>query len=310
VNLSPTARGRIIDFARFLIAAALFWTCNLLAASITSLFTAAGFLVTEAVFRSALLLSLIAAYAFLARVTDPVPSGTLAAIGLPTGREWRFQAYAGFLLGSGMITLGVAAIGLLGSLEFVLVTGARVVPLVLLEIAVLAVGAMAEEVAFRGYPFKLLVSAAGPAIAIAGLSLLFGLAHLQNPNASTLGLVNTVLVGVMFAVAYLRTGSLWLPWGIHFGWNLTLGAVFGLPVSGLTHFGMAVRGVADGPQWLTGGAYGLEASLTAAIILALGFPVLLRVFPVTKPEPQTELAAESRPLQTTVEPAAASNLEE
>ncbi len=71
-------------------------------------------------------------------------------------------------------------------------------------------------------------------------------------------------------IAYLRTRALWLPWGIHFGWNVTLGFLFGLPVSGLRLFNVVVRTTASGPQWVTGGKYGLEASATAAVIVLMG----------------------------------------
>ena len=72
---------------------------------------------------------------------------------------------------------------------------------------------------------------------------------------------------MLLAVAYLRTRTLWLPFGIHFGWNFALGFVFGLPVSGMSTFSVIVHGSIRGPAWLTGGAYGLENSGAAAILL-------------------------------------------
>jgi hypothetical protein len=78
------------------------------------------------------------------------------------------------------------------------------------------------------------------------------------------------------AVAYLRTRTLWFPFGIHFGWNFALGFVFGLPVSGMSDFSVLVHGSIRGPQWLTGGAYGLENSGAAAFLLGLSLLVALR----------------------------------
>ena len=69
------------------------------------------------------------------------------------------------------------------------------------------------------------------------------------------------VAGVLLAAAYLRSRALWLPWGIHLAWNAVLGVGFGLPVSGLTQFAVVVQGTAQGPEWLTGGGYGLEASV-------------------------------------------------
>ena len=129
---------------------------------------------------------------------------------------------------------------------------------------------------FRGYPFQRLVEAIGAGGAILVFSALFALVHFTNPGANAWGLLNTVAIGVALSVAYLRTRALWLPWGLHFGWNATLGLVFGLPVSGLRLFNVALRTTATGPSWLTGGSYGLEASLPGACVVLLGLIVVWR----------------------------------
>src|SRR5207248_365510 len=115
--------------------------------------------------------------------------------------------------------------------------------------------------------------------AIVVLSILFGAAHLRNPHATLLGAANTALIGIFFSVAYLRTRALWMPFGMHFGWNMTLGMLFGLPVSGITSFGVVVQGVARGPYLLTGGDYGLEASATGTAVILLGISLLLVLVP-------------------------------
>ena len=107
--------------------------------------------------------------------------------------------------------------------------------------------------------------------------MLFGAVHWMNPGASPWGLLNTVLIGVVLSVAYLRTRALWLPWGLHFAWNATLGLVFGLPVSGIRLFNVVVHTTASGPQWLTGGTYGLEASLPGVSVVLVGLVVVWRV---------------------------------
>ena len=139
-----------------------------------------------------------------------------------------------------------------------------------LALSVLALGAMAEEAAFRGYPFQRLTEAAGPFVAIAVIQVGFGLIHSDNPNVSRWGIANTALFGVLLAVAYLRSRSLWLPWGIHFGWNATLAVGLGLPLSGLTIFASVLHTRVSGPQWITGGDYGIEGgALTTAAIVAM-----------------------------------------
>ncbi|MBI4479872.1 MAG: CPBP family intramembrane metalloprotease [Acidobacteria bacterium] len=130
-----------------------------------------------------------------------------------------------------------------------------------------------EELLFRGYPFQRLVEGTGRAAAIAITSLLFGLLHGMNPDATILSVMNTVLAGVLFSAAYLKTRALWLPIGLHFVWNWTL-TVSGFPVSGLEIIQMPWRAVpASGSGWLYGGDYGPEGGIvtTVALFMAIAF---------------------------------------
>ena len=154
-------------------------------------------------------------------------------------------------------------------------------------LGVLISGALAEELMFRGYPFQRLVEGIGAPGAIVVFSVLFGVVHLSNPGASVWGLINTVAIGVLLSLAYLRTNALWLPWGIHdFAWNTVLGLILGLPVSGLRLFNVMVHATAIGPKWLTGGSYGIEASAPGAVAIVFGLPFVskaLFVVPQTPP---------------------------
>jgi membrane protease YdiL (CAAX protease family) len=132
-------------------------------------------------------------------------------------------------------------------------------------------GAMGEELLFRGYAFQLLVRAVGPFATILPTSVIFGLLHSGNPGANALGLVNTVAWGILFGYAVWRTGTLWLPIGLHFGWNVAL-PLLGSNLSGFT---MGVTGHTlewnVGVLW-SGGGYGVEGSLlTTGIVVALFF---------------------------------------
>jgi uncharacterized protein len=80
----------------------------------------------------------------------------------------------------------------------------------------------------------------------------------------------------MFSIAYLRTRALWLPWGLHFAWNASMGILFGLPVSGLTTFNPVITTHAVGPVWLTGNGYGPEGSAIAVIVLPVLMIVLVK----------------------------------
>jgi membrane protease YdiL (CAAX protease family) len=134
---------------------------------------------------------------------------------------------------------------------------------------ILIFGAVGEELLFRGYGFQTMIPMLGRIGTLLPTSMLFGWAHSSNQNASTLGIVNTVGFGIVLGYAFLRSGDLWLPIGIHFGWNWIL-PLAGANLSGFTMglTGYAVRwDVAD--VW-SGGAYGPEASvLTCGIIVAL-----------------------------------------
>src|SRR3954469_20880540 len=195
-------------------------------------------------------------FCLLLTVADRVPRHRLAAQGFPRSPDWVRQLCDGLLLGAGLVTVCVVAIAVLGDVSFHITINGRTGLAFLLIFVVLAVAAVKEEVAFRGYPFQRLIEAGGPRwgpiIGIVVLSVLFGMVHWRNPSSTLFSTANTVLIGIVLAVAYLRTGALWFPIGIHFGWNFMLGMVFGLPVSGINEFGVVVQGRAIGPEWLTG----------------------------------------------------------
>jgi membrane protease YdiL (CAAX protease family) len=131
-------------------------------------------------------------------------------------------------------------------------------------------GALAEELLFRGYGFQILLRRFNPWLVLAAFSLVFGLMHHWNPDATLLSDFNTALWGFVLGFAVLRSGALWLAIGLHFGWN------FGLPLAGAKMSGFSVP---IGPRVLeftvpeiwSGGQYGPEGGLlcTAAALLTL-----------------------------------------
>jgi len=140
---------------------------------------------------------------------------------------------------------------------------------IIFVMALLAAGVAGEELFFRGYGFQLLLAALGPYATILPVGVLFALLHRSNPNASWPGIANTAGFGILFGYAYLRSRDLWLPIGLHFGWNLTF-PLFGVNLSGLrirvTGYEMSWTA---GGLW-SGGEYGPEASvLTSAVLLLL-----------------------------------------
>jgi membrane protease YdiL (CAAX protease family) len=141
---------------------------------------------------------------------------------------------------------------------------------------VLLLGAASEEILFRGYPFQRLVEGTGSWAAVGISSLLFGLGHARNPNATELSVVNTTLAGTLLGLAYLRGRSLWLPIGLHFSWNWAL-ALCGLPVSGAELIRMPWQTVAASRfPMLHGANYGPEGGLITTVALSVGIIYLGR----------------------------------
>jgi membrane protease YdiL (CAAX protease family) len=129
-----------------------------------------------------------------------------------------------------------------------------------------------EELLSRGYQLQNLEEGLNTFWAVLLSSMVFGTLHFLNPNANWFSAVGITLSGMFLAYAYLATRKLWLPIGLHIGWNLFLGPVFGFPVSGLESSGL-IKAVVDGPLLFTGGEFGPEAGLL--LLPALGAGALL-----------------------------------
>jgi membrane protease YdiL (CAAX protease family) len=191
----------------------------------------------------------------------------LKAMGLARRPGWGREIAIGSALGWAGMLACVLPIVLMGGLVVTFYTTQRQFWLILLDLAVLAIAALAEEIAFRGYPFQRLIEATNPTTATLAVSVLFGLIHLGNPGATTASTLVTIFAGWLLAVAYLRTRALWVGWGFHFTWNATMGILFGLPISGITNFSPVVASNTVGPLWITGGDYGPEGSLICALVI-------------------------------------------
>lgn len=134
--------------------------------------------------------------------------------------------------------------------------------------------AISEELLFRGVVFRWLEEFGGSWAALIVTSALFGASHLWNPNASMVAAVGIALeAGVMLGAAYMLTRRLWLPMGLHAGWNFTQGEIYDIPVSGSDPHGL-VTAKLTGPPLLTGNGFGLEASIIA-IVIATSFGLWL-----------------------------------
>jgi membrane protease YdiL (CAAX protease family) len=143
-----------------------------------------------------------------------------------------------------------------------------------------AAAAVTEELVFRGILFRIVEQRIGTWLALTLTGLLFGLLHLFNAHATLWGaLAIAVEAGGMLAAAYAATRNLWVPIGLHFGWNFAEGGIFGTSVSGTDSPEGLLRGAVSGPEALSGGGFGPEASvysLAAGLAVTAGFLWLAR----------------------------------
>jgi membrane protease YdiL (CAAX protease family) len=147
--------------------------------------------------------------------------------------------------------------------------------------AVFIPAALHEELAFRGYVYqKLREWSRGVAMTVS--SIVFALLHGGNAGASVLAIMNIVIAGVLLALAYERYQRLWFPIGIHFAWNLLSGPVLGFPVSGFIARSTVFRVRGTGPMLVTGGSFGIEASVCMTVVEILGIIWLLKNVRVAK----------------------------
>ncbi len=170
----------------------------------------------------------------------------------------------GLLAGIVFISSVIGVMWLLGAYE---VTGTNadvewVRPLMLAGLGT----AIAEEIIFRGILFRITEEGLGTWPALAISALFFGGLHIMNKGATVWSSVAIAIeAGVLFGLAYNVTRSLPFVMGIHMAWNFTQGTIYGVPVSGTKASGFLVS-TRSGPDWLSGGEFGAEASVVAVVI--------------------------------------------
>jgi len=215
---------------------------------------------------------MIAAYRWLVRILERRAPDELQRVG--AGRALALGALAGvalFLLVYALLWgMGAATFAGFGGLSGL----ARAV-------AVALESAVGEEIVFRGVVFRRLEDTLGTTLALMISAAAFGQIHAGNPGATWVSTLAIALEsGVLLGLAFAATRSLWLPIGLHFGWNLTEGGVFGAAVSGGQYTGL-IAAPLSGPPLITGGAFGPEASLPA-LVISLGASAALAGYAVRR----------------------------
>lgn len=129
-----------------------------------------------------------------------------------------------------------------------------------------------EEMFFRGYVMQTMIERHNKRWLTYFISaIVFGVAHITNPNVSIIGIINIVLVGILFAYMFETTKSLMLPIGFHMTWNFFQGAVYGFAVSGLPPHSLYQVDIDGGNNLITGGSFGIEGGLMATLFIVITF---------------------------------------
>lgn len=145
-----------------------------------------------------------------------------------------------------------------------------VIPVVILVVYKLSLVAWWEELVFRGYVLQNSIDGIGLKWSVALTSWVFGLGHYFNPEATLLSSLLIALTALQLVYAYLKTGQLWLPMGLHLGWNFFQASIFGFAASGQVSPSLISQSP-TGPEWLSGGQFGAEGSLLILPFTFLSF---------------------------------------
>ncbi len=234
-------------------------------------------------FGGLLVVSALSAFATGALANEVVVRGWERGQLADFGLAWEPASAREFLIGiacgaGGSVLIMIVAL-LAGMARFAAVpTAPRAWMGIPLLAIVLLFGSVGEELIFHGYAFQHLVRHLGEFATVLPVGILFGLMHMGNQNVTFLAVVNTIAWGVLLGCAYLRTRTLWLPIGMHYGWNVAM-PFLGENLSGFT---MSVTGYElhwrTGVLW-SGGLYGLEGGLFTTGVVAGLFFVLYRLIP-------------------------------
>ena len=186
------------------------------------------------------------------------------------------ELLVGLTIGALLMSAVIAVLALLGSYHVVDVGWSTGI------LAGLGAGVLAgftEEILFRGILLRLIEGWVGTWWALAITSFLFGISHLGNAHATVFGAVAIALeAGILLGACYLLTRRLWLAIGLHAAWNFVQGGIFGSDISGTGSGRGLIEARFTGPDLLTGGAMGIEASVVAVVLCtAAGVAMLLAV---------------------------------
>ena len=195
----------------------------------------------------------------------PVSELALPAMGRELG--------LGLLIGASLYTLCVLVLMVLGVYR---IEGVNPLALMLPSVAMALSSGVFEELLHRGTIFRNVEELLGSWIALLASALFFGFRHLSNADGNIVGAIAiTIEAGLLLAAVYLLTRCLWLSIGFHIAWNFTQSGIFSGSVSGAFEQPGLFKATIEGPELLTGGKFGMEATIVALLICTTAGLVML-----------------------------------
>jgi hypothetical protein len=189
---------------------------------------------------------------------------------------WFGEAGMGIAIGWAVVVFCLLPVVLFGAVFVHLSFSVASFGWLLADAAYFALGTLALQVAFRGYPFQCAIAAIGELPAALMLSVLYGILNAWLPGASHASMAVNIALGLLLSMATLRTRALWLPWGLSFGWVASRALLFGLPVNGISSHSPIIQGDTVAAIGLTGGDFGMDGSWLALIAILLAMPFVYR----------------------------------
>jgi membrane protease YdiL (CAAX protease family) len=258
----------------FLLAAAWFLFSDLVASRAASGFNSGD--LEEPLYRILLLFLLVVGYWIMSRLGQRRMDSARATALVPRP-GWGGEFALGAALGWAGVLACVLPAALIGGLVITAFTNQHQYFVAVLDLVALAAGTLAIEIAFRGYPFLRLVEAMGAPLGAFFMAVVYAIWRTHAAPTTTASVLVSFFLGLTLALAVLRTRALWVGWGFHFAWIVTMSMLFGLPVSGSMNYSPILVTNAVGPAWITGGSQGPEGSAFAVLVSFLLLFWMVRV---------------------------------
>jgi len=180
----------------------------------------------------------------------------------------------GFIISLGLVGSMVLLMFVLGYYKINNLNSGKIV---LDSIFFFGMGAFIQVLFFRIIVFRLAEELFGSWIALILISLIFGIAHLVNENATIGTSLAIMIMDVLLIAAFIYTRRIWFVWGLHMSWNFFQDGIFGMPNSGVTQFPSWIDPIISGPKWITGGNFGIEASYIAILMSLFVGIIILKI---------------------------------